>query len=447
MNDFGVVRLELPFPLEHLAQLSFCKKEGEHSRIKISGWACEDETEAFFAMDRHSKIRVFVREREEEKLIFCGILVSPCLKGSRRQEVELEAAGFSILMDTERKSRSFQSPDLTYSGLMEEILKPYEGQMIVREKRPDHISAPRIQYEESDWEFIKRLASEYGSNVFVEDTGDRPRIYVGLGKDGTERETKAVLGMKQQIEDHLRFRQKDKGWESSFSECVVRSRDYFQIGDWVPCNKHSFQIYGVSGQFLKGEMIYEYRLLAQDGLPVIPVKNESLHGSRIMGTVLAVKENAVKLHLDIDSRQEEKEACWYPFRRTDWYCMPEIGSRAALMLPSDDESEAYVSGLERTDGEENKKIRKPENTYMGTKEGMELKTTPKSIGIRSGTNHVSLEMTEEGIQIHSRKEIRLEAGKSFWCRGETVEMDAGERIRLCTRKTAIVMDELVQMKG
>lgn len=51
MNDFGVVRLELPFPLESLTQLSFCKREGEHSKIKISGWTCEDKMEAFFAMD------------------------------------------------------------------------------------------------------------------------------------------------------------------------------------------------------------------------------------------------------------------------------------------------------------------------------------------------------------------------------------------------------------
>ena len=42
------------------------------------------------------------------------------------------------------------------------------------------INTPLLQYEETDWEFCKRIASQFGSVVIPEITGEYPQISVGV---------------------------------------------------------------------------------------------------------------------------------------------------------------------------------------------------------------------------------------------------------------------------
>lgn len=446
VRNFGDIRLNLPFFLEVLTELTFSQKENEHTRVKLSGLVREGELETFFRIGSLSNVQIWIGSIEGEYLIFSGIVTSAYYRNRQSQEITLEMVSYSILMDLERKKRSFQDQNLSYSDLWKEILRTYDGQILIREKHPDKISAPRVQYEETDWQFMKRLASQYGSNLFVDDMGKTPRIYVGLEWSG-RKQAEETSDIKKKIEEHLCFFWKNREQKSVCEEIVVKSRNYFPTGSIISCEGDDFQIYRVSGRFMKGEMIYEYHLVSFSGLPVIPVKNQRLHGSMIYGTVLSVMENKVKLHLNIDGSQDESKAWWFPFHRTDWYCMPEIGSCAALVFPSDEESEAYVTAILRTDGQGNRKTQKPEETYMGTREGKELKTEPGSIQIGTEKNQISLKLTERGIRINSKEDILLDAGESIRFEGGNIEIDGEERIRLCTRKTIIVMDDRIQLKG
>lgn len=184
VRNFGDIRLNLPFFLEVLTELTFSQKENEHTRVKLSGLVREGELETFFRIGSLSNVQIWIGSIEGEYLIFSGIVTSAYYRNRQSQEITLEMVSYSILMDLERKKRSFQDQNLSYSDLWKEILRTYDGQILIREKHPDKISAPRVQYEETDWQFMKRLASQYGSNLFVDDMGKTPRIYVGLEWSG-----------------------------------------------------------------------------------------------------------------------------------------------------------------------------------------------------------------------------------------------------------------------
>ena len=197
-----------------------------------------------------------------------------------------------------------------------------------------------------------------------------------------------------------------------------------------------------------GEWIYQYGLGQKKGQPLLERKNKALKGKTLMGTVLTVGKDQVKLHLDIDKEQKEADAFWYPFKRIDWYCMPELGARVGLYLPSDDESRAYVTGVHRTDGEENEKSQDPQVKYLGTQPGEEWKFSPEGIQFHGSEERIFMRLDEEeGIQIQSQDNISMASQGGIFFRGDQIEIEGGERVLLHTKQTFIVMDHKVQMKG
>ena len=82
--------------------------------------------------------------------------------------MEITCISKSIILDRIPRYRSFQDPSLTYSAIAEEINKNYgaNGEKIISVGE-DMKEVPRmtIQYNETDWEYLKRLASYTGQPI------------------------------------------------------------------------------------------------------------------------------------------------------------------------------------------------------------------------------------------------------------------------------------------
>nr|WP_314082063.1 hypothetical protein [uncultured Leptotrichia sp.] len=96
--------------------------------------------------------------------------------------VEITAISKSILLDRIPRYRSFQDPTLTYSAIAEEINGNYgtNGGKIVNIGE-DMQAVPRmtIQYNETDWEYLKRIASYTGQPVMAYSD----KVFVGFFKN------------------------------------------------------------------------------------------------------------------------------------------------------------------------------------------------------------------------------------------------------------------------
>ena len=153
---------------------------GEHTVGKIKYIASLQQINIYdAAIDKDEDIKIIISGRSNisnengtsnDKIFLNGIIddikLSEIKTGSL--VVEITCISKSIILDRIPRYRSFQDPSLTYSAIVEEINKNYgaNGEKIISVGE-DMKEVPRmtIQYNETDWEYLKRLASYTGQPV------------------------------------------------------------------------------------------------------------------------------------------------------------------------------------------------------------------------------------------------------------------------------------------
>ena len=153
---------------------------GEHTVGKIKYIASLQQINIYdAAIDKDEDIKIIISGRSNisnengasnDKIFLNGIIddikLSEIKTGSL--VVEITCISKSIILDRIPRYRSFQDPSLTYSAIAEEINKNYgaNGEKIISVGE-DMKEVPRmtIQYNETDWEYLKRLASYTGQPV------------------------------------------------------------------------------------------------------------------------------------------------------------------------------------------------------------------------------------------------------------------------------------------
>ena len=96
--------------------------------------------------------------------------------------VEITAISKSILLDRIPRYRSFQDPTLTYSAIAEEINGNYgtnDGKIVNVGEDMQTVPRMTIQYNETDWEYLKRIASYTGQPVMAYSD----KVFVGFFKN------------------------------------------------------------------------------------------------------------------------------------------------------------------------------------------------------------------------------------------------------------------------
>ena len=96
--------------------------------------------------------------------------------------VEITAISKSVLLDRIPRYRSFQDPTLTYSAIAEEINGNYgtnDGKIVNVGEDMQIVPRMTIQYSETDWEYLKRIASYTGQPVMAYSD----KVFVGFFKN------------------------------------------------------------------------------------------------------------------------------------------------------------------------------------------------------------------------------------------------------------------------
>lgn len=103
----------------------------------------------------------------EAKTLFAGIVTDFSFSTINDQKkLTLELATGSILMDEKKHFRSFQDPSATYEQIFKKIMTGYTGSNVSFSKPYQETEGALIlQYSETDWDFLKRLASR--NNEFL----------------------------------------------------------------------------------------------------------------------------------------------------------------------------------------------------------------------------------------------------------------------------------------
>ena len=173
--------------------LEIDSKIGEHTIGKIKYTASPNQLSLYDALiDKKGDKTIVITGRSNisdeagnatDKIFLNGVISKLRIKETKAGAlaVELVCSSKSILLDRIPRYRSFQDPTLTYTDIAQEVNKNYnDGETLVNVGE-DMKEVPRmtIQYNETDWEYLKRIASYTGQPIIANSN----KVLVGFFKN------------------------------------------------------------------------------------------------------------------------------------------------------------------------------------------------------------------------------------------------------------------------
>lgn len=435
------------------------KQVNEHAYVRLAGMIPFDKKEEYEKLGREEAwVQVIAATEEGTCILFYGVTTEMRLEvanGTCRMELVLRSG--SSLMDKARRVRSFQSEKLTYADLLETCGQgTMKAVKIMTEAKGKETGQFLMQYMETDWEFIKRLASMNGTVVVADCSTKGKKYYFGLP------ERKAVA-LEDAVEyktqcDMEEYRQKKaRGMEitpADTTSYLWESREIYELGDWGMLGGQKLVIWKIETR-MKGSMLYHiYDMRPMPGLPEPAWHNPYISGVTLFGRVRDVSGEKVQIEISGDENKENAGACWFTYATvyssadgTGWYCMPELGDQVRLHFPTEKETEAYVASAYH---EEKAELRKnPEVKFWRNKEGKEIRLAPGNI-LLTNNNGTYIELSDsDGVKIVSEGSVSLRAGGSLniSSSNSSIVLSAPKKIRLKQGDTEMNLGGDVNLSG
>ena len=270
-------------------------------------------------------------EEGRQESLFYGLIDSAELKNVGDYAVlELQAVSGIWQMDVEKKSRSFQDMTRTYRDITEEIAKEYS--FTVRWNLPDGaIPCPLIQYQETDYQFLGRIVSHLGGRLLPEDYGKKKEVNVGLpqkkaGQIDLAQHKYAALLYKKPGRTSVKDRR--QGYQ-------IYGREFIRVGETVTISGREYGVMDSRVSFAHNSIETCISVYPRVCFQADKIRADQLKGVVIEGEVLQTKGEVLRLHLDIDDKQDAATAYdypWWPITGNMLYCMPEKGQRLRSTL-------------------------------------------------------------------------------------------------------------------
>ena len=169
------------YAINGILDMELTASEGLHGKLSMRGLFAGGE--GISAMG--GAIRVTIAgeccEGGEETLFQGNIMESHIFVENGVNQIILSAEACDGEMDRKKRSRSFQNTALTYAGIIQNILSEYGGTLQC-EMPPVKIGKPVLQYEETDWEFCRRMAADMGAGIFSHADDIHPCLTAGLAE-------------------------------------------------------------------------------------------------------------------------------------------------------------------------------------------------------------------------------------------------------------------------
>ncbi|WP_348620888.1 phage baseplate assembly protein V [Paenibacillus polymyxa] len=449
MLTYGNIRVNAPYEIIRLLDFELTQKINEHGKVYITA-LIPDEDHAKYDGLAYDEDVLEVYETDEDRgtvSIFKGIVTNIRIAFKNGvYHMYLEAASFTYLLDQQRKNRSFQNSNLTYYQLFRELIDAYpHGDFIDLTDSDKKLDGFIIQYGESDWEFLKRMASHLQAGLIAEITSVFPRLWLGESKEQVKGELRSINFSLQKTKSGPRY---------TYAE--VEDTKRFELGDVVMFQRKHWVIDQIHAEMKQGIMTYGYILVPEAGIPREVIHNPLIKGTSIEGKVIDLdgENESVKLHLSVDSMQSKVEGCWfsYPTMYTGngigWHCMPELGDHVHLYFPSNKEKEARVVQSLRKRDYKGDEISKPSRKLFHTKTQKVARFDDKELALSTQKEKIFVRLNPaSGIHVYSHHDLTFHADTDLVLHGKKVQMTATREISLTCKSSYIRTDGTLHIKA
>lgn len=435
-----------PFGFVSLLEAECTKELNEHGQMTLKGiipQGKEEEYQKQAGQETWVSVKL-TDETGEERVFFGGIMTEMEIENENQISIlSMTVKSGSYLLDLVPHIRSFQKKSFTYTEILEGCLAKDGGKFIIMpENRDEPAGRFLMQYGETDWQFVKRLAGYAKTAVMPEYGAAGKKLYFGY----REREKKPEI-----TAESWRLIRCGEGARRAAYEIV--SRDVYGLGDFVLFRNKIWVIGKVESRLEGHELKHTYSLYTKEGARQPEGNNPAIAGVSLKANVTDVEKARVKVRIQADENKDKAGYRWFDYATVystpdgvGWYCMPEIGDEVRLTFPDSEEGEAYVSSCVHleSEGREN-----PDEKSWKNRQGKEILFTPDALILRDNKG-TSIEMKDgEGIVMKSARKIILQAAGDIRMDSQSggIRIAASDKVSVSQGGASIEMDNTIRIGG
>lgn len=412
----------------------------EHCEANYSAYIDSSKVKEYCDLSKRiSNAKIFgITENKDKILIMDGYIKDFQVLSMREgYYVKIVLKSHTYEMDLVKNIVPYQDASQTMKEIVEITMGKYPGyECSFLEKPGKCVDQFLVQYQETDWEFCKRIASQVNAKILPTVISEGPGITIGIPNSGRYQAMDY---------DELAYL-----WEDDQDGIQIKTREFYELGSQVQCDGDTYYVFKSTLAYVKGRFMNEYILKRKEAFSRKEYYNMKVIGASLEGTVMEVLADQVKVNLMGEKvcRLFDYATIYSSPDGTGWYCMPEIGDRVRVYFPSSEEKEAYVISSTHESTESGARTN-PDEKSIKNKFGKEILLTPESILITNNAG-MYIELNDNnGISIVSNKKISItsEQDVGIFSTNSSINMVGSEQVMLAQDESKIILKSDITMEA
>lgn len=412
------ISLETELPLQSVQDFTMHWEINEHAGLELNGILKNSSRDTAERSDYvGTEITVTLADTIEQNgsgVLFRGLIQEVRLLWSHGVGIiHVKAVSASIKLDEgkQRLCYSFQNPSLSYSDVAKQM-SDMGGGAVISTTEKKRIDKPVICYQETIWNFLKRISSYQESFLIPDIKTGRPNLWFGM-RSGKQIEVDLVTEQNSVIIEKKYCKNgKSKAVKTYCLEC----RASYSLGDWVLDNGKKFVIYAMKAKMNKGDISFSYRMASERDIREELYYNEAFTGMNLWGTVEEVKDDTIRITYDMDGVEGDWFYPWRPETGNALYAMPEVGAKVAVYFMNHDEG----TGIAVRCLGQPLKNQKPKDKSM---------TIPSDGKTELFADSINIEKEKDRLELIDSSSINFS--------GDQIEIEANGKIKLRAKRIAL----------
>lgn len=422
-----------PYNISVLLECRIHKRVNDHTTAFISGIISEEDANRSIESCGESQ-PLQIRSIDESggsKTLFNGLVTDLKIQSvNELKKISIRAVSRTFLLDVKKHVRTFQNEKQTFRSVLDTIASLDHAVFIDTTGEAETTNSMVVQYQETDWEFIKRMASWLNTVVVADCENNSPCVCFGIQERGKKYELQSEFyDMEKSVGKLIRKKENNVSglMEQDAVSRMIETRKAFDLCSPVVCQNRLLYVYEMETILQKGELMRRCFLRTANGFKTQKQFNESLIGLSLNGKITGISKDKVTVNITEDENNDNGTK-WFPYSTvysspdgTGWYCMPEKGDAVRVYFPNEKEGDAFVISSVHKGGSPMRSD--PNVKSLRTKYGKEVVFHPGSIAI---TNHSGMSVLmddQKGITILSDKDVCIQSK-------DTIKMSAAANIDL-----------------
>ena len=413
--EYSDLKFISSFAMEKILDFQTWEEPGEHARGNFRLLLSENET-GINSMNAPIQL---LGQGNTAGALFSGYPEKVEIKEESGYRVaDIQAVSGTILLDQKKSNRVFQKKVQTYMGIAGIVTADTEHSACILPGSDMRTGGTLIQYQETDWNFLKRMASQLGLPLVPDISYYYPRFYLGL-PEGEKKELGEILSC------DMCF---DGRYYAVSGKCLVDREDFIcydvvtrtslSLGDRVTYEGRELLVSRKKTELAGGEVIFTYRLAGNSYTWVPWEDNPDYTGMSFVGSIVGTQGEQVEVAFDIDKSAAGGNSYGFaPATGNLMYCMPQKGTKTSLYIGNGDEAQGIATGCIRTNGSTCEGTGSPEKKSFRSEHGKGMDLYPQRMGLDGGeTGKITFEdetgttiESNGGLVLMAKEGIRLES--------------------------------------